>query len=59
MALDGLQAKEFSPDAIEAISIDQLAELTQLAEGKAAGLQKFARTWNSKMERKHAKWAQN
>jgi len=54
-AFDGLDSKGYTPDALEVISIDHLAELTGFSEGRAAALMKFAREWCSKMDRKRAR----
>jgi hypothetical protein len=37
------------------ISIDRIAKLTGLAEGKAAALMKFAREWSFRVEQKCAR----
>jgi hypothetical protein len=54
-AFDGLNVKGYTPDALEVISIDRLAELTGFSEGRAAALMKFAREWSSKMDQKRAR----
>lgn len=55
MAFDGLDSKGYTPDTLEMISIDRIAELTGLAEGKAAALMKFAREWSFRVEQKRAR----
>jgi hypothetical protein len=57
VVFNGLQLKDYSPDGLDVISIACIVKLTQLTEGKAAGLIKFAREWNKKMERKRVKLA--
>jgi hypothetical protein len=54
-AFDGLNLKGYTPEALEVISIDHLAELTGFSEGRAAALMKFAREWSSKMDRKRVR----
>ena len=54
-AFDGLSLKGYTPDALEVISINHLAELTGFSEGRAAALMKFAREWSSKMDQKHVR----
>lgn len=55
IAFDGLDSKGYTPDTLEMISIDRLADLTGLAEGKAAALMKFAREWSVRVEQKRAR----
>ncbi|KAI0260989.1 hypothetical protein BGY98DRAFT_75869 [Russula aff. rugulosa BPL654] len=54
-AFNGLNVKGYTPDTLEVISVDRVAELTGLTEGKAAALMKFARRWSAKMEQKRAR----
>jgi hypothetical protein len=54
-AFDGLSLKGYTPDVLEVISIDHLAELTGFSEGRAAALMKFAREWSSKIDQKRAR----
>jgi hypothetical protein len=54
-AFDGLNSKGYTPDVLEVISVNHLAELTGFSEGRAAALMKFAREWSSKMDQKRAR----
>ena len=54
-AFDGLSSKGYTPDSLDVISVDRVAELTGFAEGKAAALMKFAQKWSAKMDQKREK----
>jgi hypothetical protein len=56
-AFAALSAKEYTPDTLELIGIDRLAQITQIQEGHAAALIKFSKQWIGKAEaeRKRAK----
>jgi hypothetical protein len=54
-AFNGLNVKGYMPDTLEVISVDRVAELMGLTEGKVAALMKFAWRWSSKMEQKRAR----
>lgn len=52
---DGLESHGYTPDALEVIRIERIAELTHLTEGRAASFLKFAKSWSARVESKRAK----
>jgi len=54
VAVEGLAEKHYTADALSFVGVQQVAEITQLAEGEAASLLKFSKQWSGRVDQKRA-----